>query len=237
MRSFDDRMLEEINRKVCDHCSDLLFVYHKDYQTNLLRENINNKKIFVVGNTIVEPLNYFKKKINNLHNFEKFILVDIHRPENFKYKKRLQNIIKYLRFLKKTFKVKIKFLSFGRTLDYLQKFKINTRDIIFQPLVGYKEFIKLQQNSFFIVSDSGTAQEEPALLNVPVLVPRDYTERPQSYFFNCSFKIDMNSYNSTWNKSIGWIKKHKSNKIKCDTKWLGNGSVSEKIVKILKQKI
>ena len=55
MRSYDDRMLEEINRKVCDHVSDILFVYHDNYKQNALREGISEDKIYVVGNTIVEP--------------------------------------------------------------------------------------------------------------------------------------------------------------------------------------
>jgi UDP-N-acetylglucosamine 2-epimerase len=59
MRSYDKRMLEEINRTVCDHCSDILFVYHEDYKTNLYNENIK-KNVFVVGNTICEPFSKFK---------------------------------------------------------------------------------------------------------------------------------------------------------------------------------
>ena len=56
MRSYDERMLEEINRKACDHVSSLLFVYHEDYKNNILKENISKDRIHVVGNTIIEPL-------------------------------------------------------------------------------------------------------------------------------------------------------------------------------------
>ena len=56
MRSYDKRMLEEINRTVCDHCSDWHFVYHEDYKDNLIKEGLPEDNIFVVGNTIVEPL-------------------------------------------------------------------------------------------------------------------------------------------------------------------------------------
>jgi UDP-N-acetylglucosamine 2-epimerase len=62
MRSYDKRMLEEINRTVCDHCSDILFVYHDDYKAQLSKENIT-KNVFVVGNTIVEPFKMFSEQI------------------------------------------------------------------------------------------------------------------------------------------------------------------------------
>ena len=64
MRSGDKRMLEEINRIVCDHCSDLLFVYHKNYKDKLLKESINTESIFVVGNTIKEVANQVSFKEN-----------------------------------------------------------------------------------------------------------------------------------------------------------------------------
>jgi len=91
MRSGDKRMLEEINRMVCDVCSDLLFVYHENYRDKLYWENIRNG-VHIVGNTIVEVVN--KHKPSGLKNDDKIIL-DIHRPENFLYKDRLYNILAY----------------------------------------------------------------------------------------------------------------------------------------------
>ena len=67
MRSYDRRMLEEINRTVCDHSSELLFTYHDDYTENLVREGIPRHKIYNVGNTIVEVANKFKEDITKTH--------------------------------------------------------------------------------------------------------------------------------------------------------------------------
>ena len=105
MRSYDNRMLEEINRVVCDKCSDFLFVYHNDYKKNLLKENIK-KNVFVVGNTIIEPCKKILSKISKkpLIN-QKYILVDIHRPENFLYKERLRKIVRILFFCKENFQI------------------------------------------------------------------------------------------------------------------------------------
>jgi len=86
MRSGDKRMLEEINRTVCDCVSDILFVYHENYKKHLLREGISDDKIHVVGNTIVEVINNMELPKNEPRQ----ILIDIHRPENFKYRHRLK---------------------------------------------------------------------------------------------------------------------------------------------------
>jgi len=94
MRSYDKRMLEELNRTVCDHCSDILFVYHEDYKEQVRLENIT-KNVFVVGNTIVEPFLLFRNEITANPKEKNMILLDIHRPENFKYADRLRNIFRF----------------------------------------------------------------------------------------------------------------------------------------------
>jgi UDP-N-acetylglucosamine 2-epimerase (non-hydrolysing) len=233
MRSYDKRMFEEINRTICDHCSDFLFVYHKDYKKNLELENIR-KNVYVVGNTIVEPYKYLSNKIK-INKVKKFILVDIHRPENFLHSKRLINLIKYLNICKNIFKCEIIFLKFKRTMKEIKKIKTNTKFVNFIELQSYKNFIRLQKESFFIISDSGTAQEEPALFFKPVIVPRDFSERPQSYNNNCSFKLNINNTNLSWKKSIQWIKNHKNGKIRMNNNWLGKGDTSKRIINILKQ--
>ena len=88
MRSFDKRMLEEINRTVCDHCSHIHFVYHDDYKQFLANENIKDN-VHVVGNTILEVCQPF---VPNEEKRNDMILLDIHRPENFKYKERMVHI-------------------------------------------------------------------------------------------------------------------------------------------------
>jgi len=102
MRSYDERMFEEINRKICDHVSNYLFVYHDNYKNKAIREGIAEDKIFVIGNTIVEPL----KKIADLSysGSKSHILLDIHRPENFLYEDRLRQIIDFVKQYSKDYK-------------------------------------------------------------------------------------------------------------------------------------
>jgi UDP-N-acetylglucosamine 2-epimerase (non-hydrolysing) len=232
MRSYDKRMLEEINRIVCDHCSDYLFVYHENYKQKALKENINEDSIFVVGNTIVEVAEKYKPKEDKKNNK---IILDIHRPENFKYKDRMENIIKYSNFVSKQYNLPVFMLGFKRTLEFIKKYNISLDDIQVIDLLPFKEYLKEVYHSKFIISDSGTAQEEPALLNTPVIVPRDFTERPESIENNCSFMIDVNTdhnYNNTWTTSLDWLK---INSKTMRVGWLGNGTTAEQIIKILKE--
>lgn len=232
MRSYDKRMLEELNRIVCDQCSDLLFVYHENYKQKAIKESIRPSSIFVVGNTIVEVVMKYAPYINKLNDR---IILDIHRPENFKYENRLKNIIEYANQMGKMYDLPVFMLGFKRTLDYIQKYDIKLGKINVIKLLPFKMYLNEITHSKFIISDSGTAQEEPALLNTPVIVPRDFTERPESVENNCSFMIDVNTpFNKTWLDSITWINRDYVNK---DDSWLGDGTTSDKIIEILKQRI
>uniref|UniRef100_A0A6C0JVL8 UDP-N-acetylglucosamine 2-epimerase domain-containing protein n=1 Tax=viral metagenome TaxID=1070528 RepID=A0A6C0JVL8_9ZZZZ len=224
MRSGDKRMLEEINRTVCDHCSDILFVYHNDYKRNLEKENITSN-VFVVGNTIVEPCREFIPEITKRNDM---ILVDIHRPENFLYRDRLTNIIVFAIICGQRYQIPVKLLYFKRLKDALTNFSIALGNIEMIDLMSYKKYLDTIYHCKFIISDSGTGQEEPAMLNVPVVVPRDFTERPQSYSNGCSIKLDASTLGNLQDV-FSWLEKDFTPNIE----WLGDGSTSETIVKHL----
>lgn len=223
MRSGDRRMLEEINRTVCDHCSDALFVYHDDYRDNLARENIT-KNVFVVGNTIVEEAARYSF---TEHKRKDGILVDIHRPENFNDKDRLHKIIEFANECISRYKVPVKILYFKRLVTSLEKFGITLGKIEMTSLMPHKEYLESVYHSLFIISDSGTGQEEPALLGTRVIVPRDFTERPQSYKSNCSFRLSLNPQN--FEDVYSWLEEENP----IDTKWLGEGNTSRQVTQIL----
>jgi len=236
MRSYDRRMLEEINRVVCDHCSDFLFVYHENYKQKALNEGIDEKRISVVGNTIVEVAEELKLKLFWYVKKNEQIILDIHRPENFKYPIRLKNIIGYAHKVSKHFQLPVKMLNFGRTEEKLKEWEIELGNIELVPLMSYKKYIEAVYNSPFIISDSGTAQEEPAIFNTPVIVPRDFTERPESVETNCSFMIDVNQYEDpTWNQSIDYLNDVMVGVIKINPDWLGEGDTSQLIVDKIKE--
>lgn len=238
MRSGDRRMLEEINRTVCDHCSDLLFVYHDDYAANLWKENIT-EGIHVVGNTIVEVAHKYGDGLLQTKKTGEYILLDIHRPENFKDRHRLFSIFEYAATCSRMYHLPVKFLQFNRTIQAVLKFGLNwcLNGVEMVPLMSYVEFLKVQYNSLFMISDSGTAQEEPAILGTPVIVPRDYTERPQSMDYDCSHLLHITNIND-WKGSFQWLDSIIfSSEISMSPDWLGNGTTSQQIIDILKAKL
>jgi UDP-N-acetylglucosamine 2-epimerase (non-hydrolysing) len=229
MRSGDKNMLEEINRTVCDHCSDYLFTYHKNYKKKLLKENIKKESIFVVGNTIVEVCSEITKKLKKQEKTNTHILMDIHRPENFKFEDRLKWIFEYANLCSNKYNLPVKMLNFKRTSENIQKFNLSLGKVELIDLMNFTDYLTFVYNSKFIISDSGTGQEEPALLNTKVIVPRDFTERPESVENNCSFMLQENSFE----ESFKWLESDS----KIQTEWMGDGTTAKKITSILKNKI
>lgn len=226
MRSGDRRMLEEINRTVCDHCSDYFFVYHPNYKINLIREGINPDSIFVVGNTIVEVCSELSKNICLKESKKSHIILDIHRPENFNSKDRLSWIINYAESCGKRYDIPVFALSFKRMCEKVFEFGIKHKNVSFVPLMGYKDYLQSIRDSLFLISDSGTAQEEPAFVSTKVIVPRDFTERKESVESKCSFMLNK----SNEQYSYKFIESDFEGK----TDWMGFGDTSHKIASYLK---
>ncbi len=233
MRSFDKRMLEEINRTTCDHCSNILFVYHEAYKQFLANENIR-ENVHVVGNTILEVARPF---IPTEIKRNEMILVDIHRSENFKYPERLRNIIAYANLCASKFGLPVKMLRFKATCAALETNNIDMGSVELVDLMGYKRYLDTVYHSKFIISDSGTGQEEPALFGTPVIVPRDFTERPQSLEYKCSQMINVNEnkWQQSAENSFIYLENVFEGKFIMDTQWLGNGNTAELVVKKLSE--
>ena len=234
MRSYDKRMLEELNRTVCDHCSDILFVYHEDYKAQLALENIK-ENVYVVGNTIVEPFMQFKPRVINSQEpkAKNLILLDIHRPENFNYPDRLAKIIQFANTCSAKYGLPVKMLYFKRLADKLSEQGIDLGTVDMVPLMSFQEYLTTVYHSRFIISDSGTGQEEPALLGTPVIVPRDFTERPQSFASNCSIQYKCADDNQ--DEVFTWLADLESGRLKADINWLGDGTTSSQIIQHLKE--
>ena len=233
MRSFDKRMFEEINRTVCDTVSNYHFVYHKNYKEHLINEGMNPDNIHIVGNTICEVVEPFAYDLLSQTKEKSYILADVHRPENFNSKDRLTNIILYLNMLSGKFNVPVKLLYFPRLASKLEEYNIDLGNVKIIPLMPYKGYITSVYHALCLVSDSGTAQEEPAFLKTPVIVPRDFSERPESEDYLNSYRINVNDINFSWEHSVDMIENERFN---FDTSWMTDGhSTSDKIINILKE--
>jgi UDP-N-acetylglucosamine 2-epimerase (non-hydrolysing) len=188
-RCYDDRVPEEVNRRIIDHSSDILLPYTERSRSNLIREGIPNENIFVTGNPILEVINHYSMKIEQSDilkqlNIEKgaFLLVTLHRAENVDIENRLREIINALTSLGKQYNKPVICSLHPRTRDKIQRFNIDvdTKIIHFFEPFGFFDFIRLERDAFCVLSDSGTVQEECCIFQVPNVTLRDVTERPET---------------------------------------------------------
>lgn len=188
-RCYDDRVPEEINRRIIDHCSDILLPYTERSRANLLREGIEGKRIYVTGNPISEVLAYYADKIQESSALQKlgikakeYFLVTLHRSENVDNEKRLEKFITALHGLYKQYRMPLICSLHPRTRSQLEsqrKTLAGTGIRAVEPL-GLFDFVNLEQNSFCVLSDSGTVQEECCIFKIPNVTLRDVTERPET---------------------------------------------------------
>lgn len=188
-RCYDDRVPEEVNRRVIDHCSDILLPYTERSRANLLREGIAGQRIMVTGNPIREVLDYYTGKIeasNALTKYQletrKFFLVTLHRAENVDVPLRLNSLVAALGQLQQEygFPVICSVHPHTRTQLLNNNLFLEAKGLqAYEPL-GLIDFIKLEKNAFCVLTDSGTVQEECCLFGIPNVILRDASERPET---------------------------------------------------------
>lgn len=189
LRSYYEKMPEEINRVLVDHISDFLFAPTDEAKKNLLKEGIYPGKIYVVGNTIVDSIYQNikiaekKSKILKYLNLKPncYFLLTLHRQENVDEKERFKSILKGADLIFKKLKYPIIWPIHPRSLKTMKKFKLKLPlgIKIINPL-GFSDFILLEKNAKLILTDSGGVQEEACILGVPCVTLRDNTERPET---------------------------------------------------------
>jgi UDP-N-acetylglucosamine 2-epimerase (non-hydrolysing) len=187
-RSFIKRAPEETNRKIIDHSSDILLPYSRRSADNLLDEGIPRKAIYVTGNPIFEVLKKFEEEINNSNILKKlnikknnFFLLTLHREENVDNILRFKKLIKIINLIRKKYNYNIIWPIHPRSKKKIikLKLKIDKKIFLINPL-GFFDFVNLEKNSYCVLTDSGTVQEETSILKVPSIVLRESTERPET---------------------------------------------------------
>jgi UDP-N-acetylglucosamine 2-epimerase (non-hydrolysing) len=219
-RCYDDRVPEEVNRRIIDHCSDILLPYTEQSRANLIKEGIPNNRIFVIGNPICEVIKYYKKEIDATDVFErlfvepgKYFLVTMHRAENVDIEIRLRQLIKAITSLNKKYNTPVIYSLHPRTRDKIQRFniKIDADQIRFVEPLSFFDFIRLEQHACCVISDSGTVQEECCIFHVPNITIRDVTERPETIecgsniLSSADEKIILNCVNFVLTQKPEWI--------------------------------
>ncbi|MCM3878423.1 MAG: UDP-N-acetylglucosamine 2-epimerase (non-hydrolyzing) [Thermoanaerobaculia bacterium] len=235
MRSYDRRMPEEVNRVICDYVSDLVFVYTPLYKERLLKENKDPSRVFVVGNTIVEVV---RKYLPTGARPRDYIVADIHRHENLRDPLHYAHILDYLDALGSTLGKEVRLVRFPRAVRMIEAQDLlrGRRSLRLAGPFGFLDYLRLQYGAFAVVSDSGTCQEECPLLGVPVAVPRDHTERPESVEFGNSILVGETApVDEMVRRTLAFLESYSMSDEK--VRWLGDGRTAESIVKVLETEL
>lgn len=199
-RCFDERVPEEINRRIVDHTSDINLCYSEHARRNLLREGLAPQNIFVTGSPLKEVYNHFWDKIEESDILDrmklekkKYLVASIHREENLDNPENFRLILEALNELVSKYKMPIIFSTHPRTRKKLKEynFELDPRIKFMKPF-GMFDYIKLQKNALCNLSDSGTIHEDAAIMRIPAVNVRESTERPEVYDTGNTIMTGMN---------------------------------------------
>ena len=187
-RCFDQRVPEEINRKLVDHIADINLTYGLLSKNYLVNEGIKPDTIIKVGSPMYEVLSFYKKKIdkskivNKLKlKKNKFFLLSVHREENIDNSKNFRDFENLIRNLENKYKLPLIISTHPRTKKKIDEIKKPfSKNILFLNPLGFFDYIKLQLSAKVVLSDSGTISEESSILQIPAVNLRETHERPEA---------------------------------------------------------
>lgn len=187
-RCFDQRVPEELNRKVLDHLSDINLVLTEHARRYLIAEGIRPETIIKTGSHMREVLDHYMPKIQTSDVLQRmqleqgrYFIVSAHREENVDSEENLRDLLVTLNALAETYDVPVIVSTHPRTrkrLDALSGVEPDARIQFMKPF-GFCDYIRLQMESLCVISDSGTITEEASLLNLPAITIRNAHERPE----------------------------------------------------------
>ena len=239
LRSYDRSMPEEINRVLADHCSDYLFAPTPKSKEILLHEGIEENKIFIVGNTVVDALyqnleiSKAKSQILDTLGAENglYLLATAHRQENVDDKKKFAGLIRGLQMVQDEFKIPLIYPIHPRAKKRLEQFGIDHTGITLIEPLDYLAFLQLESKAKLVLTDSGGVQEETCVLGVPCVTLRDNTERPETLEVGSNILAGTNPDKILEAAKISLVTKRI---------WVnpsGDGTTGKKIVNILKSEL
>ncbi len=187
-RCFDQRVPEELNRKVLDHLSDCNLVLTEHARRYLITEGIRPETIIKTGSHMFEVLHYYEPKIKASNVLQRmrlrpreYLIASAHREENVDSEESLRDLLETLNALAETYDIPVIVSTHPRTrsrIDALAGLQFDGRIRFMKPF-GFCDFIRLQMDALCVISDSGTITEEASLLNLPAVMIRNSHERPE----------------------------------------------------------
>ena len=188
-RCFDQRVPEELNRKIVDHLSDINMPLTEQARDYLISEGIRPETVIKTGSCMKEILSFYKEQIDSCDVLERlqlemrrYFIVSIHREENVDYPENLKKLVDSLNALAEKYNFPVIVSTHPRTQKRLEDIK---GEVELNPLVkymkpmGFFDYIALQKTACCVISDSGTITEESSILNFPAIMIRMAHERPE----------------------------------------------------------
>ena len=241
-RCFDQRVPEEINRKIVDHLSDINLPLSEHARDCLIREGIKPETIFKIGSPMKEVLDFNMNKIKlcnvlkkeNLKS-KKYILMSIHREENVDSPENFSNLLEAIQALSLKYKMPIIISTHPRTRKKLDEieFENNNSSIRFSKPFGFHEYNKLQIEAFCVISDSGTIAEEGSILNLPAVTIRQAHERPEGMDETTVIMSGLKKINILNAVNLATQHNSESTRVINTVKDYETNNVSKKIVRII----
>ncbi len=190
-RCFDDRVPEEVNRRIVDHSSDMLLPYTEGSRRNLLREGIASQRILVTGNPIREVLEHHAGQVEGATagvlerlgvQRGRYLLFTAHRQETVDVEQRLRSLVTGVLAVAEAHELPIVASVHPRTRSRLEAFGVpfDNGRLIDGGTFGFFDFVALERHARCVLTDSGTVQEECCIFGVPTVTLRDTTERPET---------------------------------------------------------
>ncbi len=189
-RCFDQRVPEELNRKVLDHLSDINFPLTEHARKYLIAEGIKPETIIKVGSPMKEILDFHKKDIDASEILEKlelnkkeFFIVSCHREENVDSPQNFNDLLDSLNAIAHHYNYPVIVSTHPRTRIKLEKLNRDDlhKKVKFLKPMGFFDYNKMQKNAYCVISDSGTITEESSILNIPAITIRQAHERPEGF--------------------------------------------------------
>lgn len=192
-RCFDENLPEEINRRIVDHISDVNLPYTEHARRYLLAEGIRKEHIYVTGSPIAEVIYANKSKIENSKILEKlslkkgkYIILSAHREENIDIEENFLSLMNAINAMADKYQIPVIYSVHPRSANLINKHQFKFHALVKQlPPFSFTDYSFLQQNSFCVVSDSGTLPEESSICKFPAVSIRTSTERPEALDKGC----------------------------------------------------
>ncbi len=241
-RCFDQRVPEEVNRKIVDHISDINMPLSEHARRYLIAEGIKPETIFKIGSPMKEVLNnnidkIKTSKILEIENLKpkKYFLISIHREENVDSKKNLKNLLDSINQISKKYEYPIIISTHPRTRKMLNNINLNIDEskVRFSKPFGFHDYNHLQMNAFCVISDSGTITEETSILNLTSITIREAHERPEGVDEGTLIMSGLKKHNILDSIRIVTDQNTKNNKLNSFVDDYEVENVSRKVVRII----